>query len=298
MESIERLQHHTKTLNELHTIVKTMISLSAASVRQYKRATHSLTDYYRTVELGMHVVLKDMKDFHAPSLRRGEAQQIAAIIFGSDHGLCRRFNEDIAAYSLQRMNVPAISSQKHRLLAVGSRVASQLEQAGQVVEENFLLPGSATQIVTTVERILIKLDQWRNEDGIQCVYIFYNQLHDNGGYHPTGLELLPINLDHFQRLGKVSWPSRRLPTFTMEPRRLFASFLRQYFFVSIFRACAESQASEHASRLSAMQSAEKHLADRVEEMTTLFRRLRQEAITTELLDIMSGFEAVTAGDYK
>jgi F-type H+-transporting ATPase subunit gamma len=73
--------------------------------------------------------------------------------------------------------------------------------------------------------------------------------------------------------------------------------LRQYFRVSIFRACAASQASGHASRLNTMQSADKNLDERIDEVTTLFRRLRQEAITTEPLDVVSGFEAATAKNH-
>ena len=78
----------------------------------------------------------------------------------------------------------------------------------------------------------------------------------------------------------------------LDRKTLLARLLRQYFFVTTFRACAESQASEHASRLAAMQSAEKNLDERLDEVTTLYRRMRQEAITTELLDVVSGFEAV------
>ncbi len=196
------------------------------------------------------------------------------------------------------MAASAASPEGRRLLAVGSRVAANLEQAGQDIEEDFLVPGSAARITATVQQVLLKIDEWRNEGGIHYVYLFYNRHLSSGGYQPTGVELLPVNLHRFQRLEGESWPSCRLPTFTMDRKRLLAALLRQYFFVSIFRACAESQASEHASRLAAMQSAEKNLDERREEVTTLFRRLRQEAITTELLDVVSGFEAVTAEHHE
>ncbi len=93
-----------------------------------------------------------------------------------------------------------------------------------------------------------------------------------------------------------AWPSRCLPTFTMERNRLLASLVHQYLFVSVFRACAESQASEHASRLAAMQSAEHNLEDRLQDVTQEFRRARQTVITAELLDVVGGFEAITTDD--
>jgi F-type H+-transporting ATPase subunit gamma len=76
---------------------------------------------------------------------------------------------------------------------------------------------------------------------------------------------------------------------------LIGRLLHQYLFVMLFRACAESQASEHASRLTAMQSAERNLDERLVDVTTAFRRARQETITAELLDVVSGYEAITQG---
>jgi F-type H+-transporting ATPase subunit gamma len=78
----------------------------------------------------------------------------------------------------------------------------------------------------------------------------------------------------------------------MDREELLSRLIRQYFFVSIFRACAESQASEHASRLTSMQSAERNLDERLQEVTMIFRRARQNTITSELLDVVAGFEAI------
>jgi len=73
---------------------------------------------------------------------------------------------------------------------------------------------------------------------------------------------------------------------------LLSKLIHQYLFVSLFRACAESQASEHASRLSAMKSAQRNLDDRLNEVSMQFRHARQTEITAELLDIVSGFETI------
>ena len=83
----------------------------------------------------------------------------------------------------------------------------------------------------------------------------------------------------------------------MDRNSLLTALLRQYFRVPIFRACAEPQASGHASRLNTMQSADKNLVERIDEVTTLFRRLRQEAVTTEPLDVVSGFDAAIAKNH-
>jgi F-type H+-transporting ATPase subunit gamma len=80
----------------------------------------------------------------------------------------------------------------------------------------------------------------------------------------------------------------------MDPERLFAALLRQYLFVACFRAFAESAASEHASRVATLQGAERNLDERLQDLRRACQRRRQDAITAELLDIVSGFEAQCA----
>jgi F-type H+-transporting ATPase subunit gamma len=293
MESLEHLHNQLGSLNELRTIVKTMKALSAASIHQYEQAVTALAGYYQTVERGLYVMLKDMPE-PAPPPHSSKPHRLAAIIFGSDHGLCGRFNEELTHYALSRMASTPSDPANRILLAVGARLAASLENAGHATEEDFLAPGSAQQITATVQQILLKVDEWRESAGVHYVYLFYNRHTAGEIYHPIGFELLPVNLHRFHRLEEEVWPSRSLPTYSMDRNRLFSRLLRQYLFVTIFRACAESQASEHASRLSAMQSAERNIDERLEEVTMNFRRARQSEITAELLDVISGYETITS----
>lgn len=107
--------------------------------------------------------------------------------------------------------------------------------------------------------------------------------------------LLPLSAERLRNLAARPWPSRRRPMFTMDPDRLLSAVLRQYLFSSVYRAAAESLASEHASRLASMQAAERNIEEHLaEQQEAQFRRRRQEAITEELLDIVSGFAASTS----
>ncbi|NIR32914.1 MAG: F0F1 ATP synthase subunit gamma [Gammaproteobacteria bacterium] len=291
MKGTERLRQELESLTELQSIVRTMKALSAASVRQYERAQASLADYYRTVELGLHVVLRR---YPGPLIERHKAPPHAgAVVFGSDYGLCGRFNEEIVAHLRQRMAAIPAAREPARTVAVGIRVAEELAAAGQGVEGEYLTPSSSGAITATVQQLLLKLDEWQAEAGIDHVHVFYNRQARGSRYRPTGVQLLPVDLGRFRRLEAEPWPTRVIPTFTMPARRLLSTLLRQYFFVTLSRACAESLAAEHNSRLAAMQSAEKNIDERLEELTGAYRRERQSAITTELLDVVAGFEALT-----
>jgi F-type H+-transporting ATPase subunit gamma len=82
--------------------------------------------------------------------------------------------------------------------------------------------------------------------------------------------------------------------YTVDTGHLFQALIREYLFVSLFRALAESLASENAARLASMQVAERNIEDRLKSLTSQFHQCRQTAVTSELLDIISAFEALKA----
>jgi F-type H+-transporting ATPase subunit gamma len=107
------------------------------------------------------------------------------------------------------------------------------------------------------------------------------------------LYLLPLDKEWFQGLAKRKCASRSIPTFTMDWNDLFSSLIRQYLFFSLYRALIESLASENASRLASMQKAEKNIEERLNELHIQYHHTRQDSITMELLDVVTGFEALT-----
>lgn len=291
MATIEQLGRRLGSLNELRSLVRSMKALSAASIRQYEQAVNALADYYRTVELGLHVVLRD-RVAPAELQPRGEPA-VAAVVFGSDHGLCGRINEDLAGFAMARLQGGPGTERPCLVLAVGSRVAAQLEHAGLPVQADFIVPGSAARIAELVQQVLLKIDEWRTEQGVERVRVFYSRHLSTTRYSPVEETLLPVDLGRLHRLEEAPWPSRVLPAYDLDRERLFSTLLRQYFFVTLCRACAESLASEHGSRLSAMRTAERNLEERIDEVGTQFRQARQGEITAELLDVVGGFEALS-----
>ncbi|MDF1745876.1 MAG: F0F1 ATP synthase subunit gamma, partial [Gimesia sp.] len=157
---------------------------------------------------------------------------------------------------------------------------------------DFSLPGSATGIAPLVIDILARIDQWRSEKRLGRIYISYNQRISASTYKPHALQLLPIDDARFFRYQKRNWPSRTLPTFTMDRSILLSRLIRQYLFVSLFRACAESLAGENASRIASMQAAERNIKERLVNLQSEYNQQRQTSITEELLDVVTGFEAL------
>jgi F-type H+-transporting ATPase subunit gamma len=94
-------------------------------------------------------------------------------------------------------------------------------------------------------------------------------------------------------LAGLAWPTGNLPEVMGVGATTLRGLIREYLFVSLFRACAESLASENASRLAAMQRADKNIDELLETFKGAFHRLRQSGIDEELFDVISGFEALS-----
>jgi F-type H+-transporting ATPase subunit gamma len=91
----------------------------------------------------------------------------------------------------------------------------------------------------------------------------------------------------------VRWPTVNLPEVMCGGTATLRALIREYLFISLFRACAESLVSESASRLAAMERADRNIGELLENLHGAFHRLRQSDIDEELFDVISGFEALS-----
>jgi F-type H+-transporting ATPase subunit gamma len=295
MEELERLKRKIKNAQDLQSVVKIMKAISASNIREYERAVESLAEYNRTIELGFQIVMRNRpKEFSAVSLidRTAERKKrLGAVVFGSDQGLCGSFNEQIASYAIERMK--EMGGRERVVTAVGERVVSRLEESGQPTEEHFSFYGNHLGITQVMLDLLVKVEEWRTERKVDRIVLFYNRSVSGAAYNPHAAQLFPLDLEWLGDLAEKKWPSRTLPTFSMDSDQLFSSLVRQYLFFTLYRAFVESLASENASRLLSMQAAEKNIEEHLNDLNLQFHRQRQTAITSELLDVVTGFEALT-----
>jgi len=291
METLEMLQRKIATTEALHSLVKTMKALAAVNIRQYEKAAASLQEYNRAIELGLHVVLK-MSPESRVTARTAPHGPVGSIVIGSDQGMCGSLNEQIVSHALEVLHTLGVRGEDRTMVAVGLRVATRLEDAGEFIEHVLPVPGSAESITPLVQTLLITIEEWRAQRGVERLWLFYNRFLSGAQYHSHSLQLLPLDVQWLRALEKKAWPSSVLPLFTMDRDRLFSRLIRQYLFVALSRACAESLASENASRLASMQNAERNIVERFDELQAQFHQQRQTEITEELLDIVAGFEAL------
>jgi len=271
-----------------------MKALAAVSIREYEKAVEALTVYNHTIEMGFQILLQeDGGELIRPSRRK--TRGTCAVVYGTDQGMVGQFNERIARFSEQKMEEIGAYRTELYVLAVGERTAERLADIGQKINATLPVPRAATGVRSLIQELLIILDEWRIDGEIDQVLLFHNQPKTSSTYYPRMVQLLPIDHIWLQNLTKKQWISRSLPFYRMDRERLFSLLIHEYLFIALYRACAMSLMSENGSRLASMQAAEKNISERLEGLSSQFHHQRQNSITSELLDIVSGFEALTTG---
>jgi F-type H+-transporting ATPase subunit gamma len=286
------LRRKINSAGDLQSVVRTMKAVAASGIGQYEESVRALGDYYRTVELGLGACFRESGP--APLIPKGERQTFAgaigAVVFGSDQGLVGQFNEVIADYAIRTL---AALPGKPEVWAVGERVHARLADAGLAPVGLFNVPNSVKAITPLVGQIQIESETRRAKGEYGRVYVFHNRPQPGALYVPVSQRLLPLDAQWTHGLAQIRWPAGNLPEVMGRGTATLRALIREYLFISLFRACAESLASENASRLAAMQRAEKNIDELLEGFNRTFHRLRQSGIDEELFDVVSGFEALS-----
>jgi len=289
------LRRQLRSAGDLQSVVRTMKALAASSIGQYEQSVRALADYYRTVELGLGACFRESKPA-APEIKRtgqADAEVIGAVVFGSDQGLVGQFNDVVADYAVQTL---AALPGKPEVWAVGERVHARLTDAGVPLLGLFTVPHSVQAITPLVGQIQIESEARRAQGDYAQLYIFHNRPRAGALYEPVSQKLLPLDAAWQQGLAAIPWPAQALPQDLGRGSGTLRALIREYLFISLFRACAESLASENASRLAAMERADKNIDELRASLQVTFHRIRQAGIDEELFDVISGFEALSPED--
>ena len=278
---------------KLKSVVRTMKAIAASSIGSYENAVLALIDYERTVTLGLAAVLRQNVVKPTPHIEQASSNAvgtIGAIVFGSDQGLVGQFNEIMTTFVIDTLD--QLPGEK-KIWVVGERLFSRLAETKLALVGPYPVPGSVSAISQLVGRIQIDGDTCRLNNEFAQMYLFHNQPQAASQYQPVCQQLLPLDARWQRALATTPWPTKALPEPVGEKETLLSDLIREYLFISVYKACAESLASENASRLAAMQRAEKSINELSDQLHRTFSRLRQNAIDEELFDVIAGFNALT-----
>lgn len=279
MPSDLELRHHIGALETLAGVIKSTKTLAAISARQFGQSLQAVDAYAHVTSMGL-AALPWVPDGSALTMTGQHAKGL--VIFGAQRGLCGRFHQDI----LEQAMVQVSALKNARVVVVGQRLGDDLAEAGIAPEVSIAAPASSAGLIETIQTLLQVLVHWHDQVPQATM------LHVVQGSTLEATELLPVNWPRQE----VAWPGHSLP-YVAAPQEALHMFLQEQLFIVLLRATIHACAAEAMARWRAMQAAQDHLDEQLDQLRNKARTLRQEIITDELLDILSGY-AVTFGSEK
>ncbi len=275
--------------SELQSVVRTMKAVAAASIGDYEKAVAALHDYTISIQRGLGAC------FRLPGVQLQSAAATASspvplvVVFGSDLGLVGQFNEHIAQTAITAIaKLAATYAHPPLIWTVGERVYHRLQESDLVVQRGFVVPSNVKMIAPLVGDILLQIEARQSLTALSQLHLLYHSPSLSKIYQPLHKQLLPLDLAWCSMLAATPWPTANLAQILGSAGDALGALIREYVFGSMFAASAGSLASENASRLAAMQRADKNIAELFETLQQDYHRIRHASIDSEMFDVIAG----------
>lgn len=286
MQTLDVLQKRIKTTSDLLSVVRTMKNLAAVNIRHFERAATSLEQYAEVVEQGWSVLFRS-----GGMVPSGRDRKAVILAVGSDQGMCGQFNEFAVQAALAAGERLVVDKHDVTFWTAGDRIRSGLEDAGRKSALHFSIPGTIGGVDSVVGNLVEHMAEWQRH-GTDRFHVIHNAHSGRESYTSLDRCILPLDRKWSEQLARADWAGPSLPQTYLPGELMFAGLFEQHLFVSLYGALARSMAAENSARLTAMQAAEKNIEDMRDELQGDSRQTRQNAITSELLDIVAGVEAM------
>jgi len=281
MPSQEQIEKQIQNIEALRDIIHSMRSLAATYLSRAEERLDGVRAYADTVGRAIEDCLVG-REMHLPET---EAKGTAILAFFSEQGLCGRFNEVMAEAAQEQ----AGGLDTPRFIVVGRRGAGLLQRAELpilVQQQSTTSPDGVDKVIHGIAKAILDL-HGRGE--FAQLYLLHARYLSPGRIEPVCERILPIDLDQWRR----DRPRRTAPPHLALPRlEMLWHLMQEYTFVSLFRAFIESLASENGMRLQSMEAARSSIDETLDDLQLQGRIQRQNDITEELLDVVSGAEAL------
>lgn len=278
MEQLARLQARIASLQELRDLVRALRALAASHVQEAQGALPGIRGYVEVIEDAIveSAALLPDTDVQAPAGQPADGG--ALLVVCSEHGFVGGFNERLLDRAVAGRNAG------QGLVIVGRRGAALAAERGLEVDRSFPMATHVGGVLGVTRRVAEYLA------AVSAADVVFGSYRRGGNFEPEATRILPLDPTLL-----VGSKRRSPPLHHLAPDALLQRLASEYLFAEITRAVMESLASENGARLRVMEAADHNIGDKLEALRRSENALRQEAITSELLDVVTGSEAILAG---
>ena len=290
MASLKEVKGRIATVNNTRKITSAMKMVASAKLHKAQGTIAHMLPYQQRLSALLGNLLQggDVLLWNTP---RPEVKRIALVVFSSNASLCGGFNANVINHATQWLDEhQALGKENIRIYPVGKKVADAMVKMGYPIQGDFQHLADKPSFAEAAELAQGLMDKFAHGE-VDKVELIYNHFKSTASQILTREVYLPFIACHPEEPSDEGSRKRQEETdYILEPSReeLLATLLPKVLRLKLYTVLLDSNASEHAARTMAMQIATDNADDLLQELTLMYNKTRQQAITNELLDIVSG----------
>ncbi len=295
MPSLKDLKVRISSVKSTQKITKAMQMVAAAKLRRAQDAAESARPYSERIERVLANLATSLQnDPNAPRLLVGTGQEKThlLVVATAERGLCGPFNSSIARLAREHIERLRAEGKEVKILCVGRKGRDLLKRTyGSLIVDTIELTGLKS-IGFEVAHEIAQNIMYRFDTGeFDVCSIFYAQFVSVMTQRPTAQQLIPANVSE-ENIGEMPDLKGALYEYEPDEASILQGLLPLNLGAQIYKALLENAASEQGARMRAMDSATRNAGELIDSLTLQFNRTRQAMITKELIEIISGAEAI------
>jgi F-type H+-transporting ATPase subunit gamma len=294
MASLKDMRVRIAATKATQKITKAMQMVAASKLRRAQAAAEAARPYAERMERVLSNIAASVADINsAPKLLAGTGsdQVHLLVVCTAERGLCGAFNSSIVRLAREKINALTVAGKTVKILCVGRKGADQLRRqySSQIVE--IIELRVKTLGFEHAEKVSNKIQELYEKGEFDIATLFFSRFRSVVVQVPTALQIIPPTFDATANGGSGNGTSA---VYEYEPDELdiLTELLPRNISVQVFRALLENAASEQGARMSAMDNATRNAGEMIRKQTITYNRTRQAMITKELIEIISGAEAL------
>lgn len=287
MPGSKEIRTKIKSVQNTRKITKAMEMVAASKMRKAQARMRAARPYGEKIRnVAAHISHANPEYRHPFLVSRDTVKKIGVIIITTDKGLCGGLNTNVQRLALNKLKEWEAEGESFEVCCIGNKGFGFMQRLGANIVSHVTQLGDRPQMDKLIGAIKVMLDGY-TQDRFDRVIIFYTKFINTMKQEPVAEQLLPLS---GERLGapEGSWDYLYEP----EAKAVLDQVLMRYIEAIIFQALSENMASEQSARMVAMKSASDNAANVIDELTLVYNKSRQAAITKELSEIVGGAAAV------
>jgi F-type H+-transporting ATPase subunit gamma len=282
MASARDIRRRIRTVKNIEKITSAMKMVAAARLRKAQEKAEAARPYAEKMHEVMGNLARSAGEIEHPLLEVREERNVAYVVIGAERGLAGSYNGNVMSKAMREIGER--SPENVKLVVVGRKAVGFFRKKPYEITASTEMGTGVT--FTDIRKITTKVRSLFESGEVDAVYLIYAKFYSAMRQEPVSVRLLPMAAPE----ANDETPA----DFMFEPNagELLAALLPRYVDTEVYQSLVESQASEHGARMSAMSSATKNAGEMIDNLTLVYNKARQAAITKEITEIVSGAEAL------